>query len=317
MIATVSHQPQIVAAPHTDEWYAARKTGIGASQAGAACGLSKYSGPFEVYQVVRGETVIEENAAMRRGKHMEPAIRGMYQDEFNVTVEHDMPMYRHPQWDYMLATPDGQESPEVGVEFKDMNFNVFRQVDELGLIEAVPHYAVQCHQQIAVMGWQMVKLVIYSSCELHVFEVERDEEIIEMIAEREGALWQRIISGDPPEPTQPSDLELLRKLGVKEKDPVIPLTDEISNKWLEYEQLNKEIKELRNQQDILKAQVLNVIGERPGGLLSGGERVVQRKLTSRKGYTVEPSEYVAVRAVKYRDQPIEYVKQTSTESTPL
>lgn len=305
-MVAVAHQPIIVAEAHTPDWYSARRTGIGASQAGAACGLSKYSGPYEVYQVVRGELEVKENAAMRRGRHMEPAIRGMYEDEFGVTVKHGMPMYRHPDWKFMLATPDGEEvAGKVGVEFKDMNFNVFRMVDEFGLIEAVPHYAIQCHQQIAVMGWELVKLVIYSNSELHVYEIERDDEIIEMIAEKEQELWQRIVENDPPEPTQPSDLELLKKLGVKDQEPVIPLTETASKRWLQYEELGREIKQLSDQRDILKAQVLHEIGDRPGGLLSDGKRVVQRKMSIRKSYTVAEAELLTVRAVKYRDQPIE------------
>ena len=297
--------PIPVADPQTFEWFQARSTGIGASHAGAACGLNKYGGPLEVYQIVRGEHVVEETKAMRRGKHMEPAIRGMYQDEFNVTVTHGLPMYRHAEWEFMLATPDAEEvAGEVGVEFKDMNFNVFRSVDELGLIEAAPHYALQCHQQMAVMNWQMVKLVIYADSELHVYEIERDEGIIEMIAEKESALWARIIDGDPPEATQPSDLQLLKRLGVNQ-EPVVPLTVTATDRWSKYESIGKVIRYLNGRRDLLKAQVLQEIGERPGGLLSDGRRVVRRKMVERKGYTVAACQMLDIRAVKYANQSIE------------
>lgn len=295
----------VVAQPGTPEWYSARRTGIGASQAGAACGLSPYSSPLEVYFQCRGEVETEENSLMRFGRYIEPAIIALYQDEYNTSVTYPMPMARHEDWQFMLATPDAQESPEIGIETKSMSRHIAKQIDDQGLAEVVPHYVCQGQQQMAVMGWEIVRLVVLVERELRVFNLERDDELIEMIADQERKLWDRIQQGEPPPATKPTDLKLLKQLHRNvEVGSIIPLSPDISEFWATYEELGRQIREMQSQRDSLKAFVLSKIGDNEAGLLSDGERIVRRKIVERKGYTVEPSEVLDVRAVKYQGQPV-------------
>lgn len=293
----------IVAESHTEEWYAARRTGIGASQAAAVVGMSPYKTPLDVYREVRGESTFAGNKHTRFGTFMEPSIVAMYADEIGQELTYPMPMCRHPEWEFMLATPDAQQSSTVGVEIKTIGYHKAAQVLSEGIDDACPEYVLQAQQQMAVMDWELVNIVMLIDKELHVFPVERDDEIIEDLAVAERDLWERIVSGDPPEPSKAGDLKIyLQRRTIV--GSVVPLTSVATTAWEEYESIGKQIKELKDRRDLLKASVLHEIGDAPAGLLSDGDRMIRRKLTEREGYTVEPSEVLDVRAVKYDGSPI-------------
>lgn len=293
-----------VAYPNTPEWHAARRSGIGASQAAAACGVSEYKSPLDVYRECRGEdSTFTGNAHTRFGLFMEPGIVAMYADEIGKDLVYPLAMHRHADWPFMLATPDAQEDAETGVEIKTIGWRRAGDVLDHGLEESCPDYVLQAQQQMSVMNWQRVNVVLLIEKSLHVYPVERDDEMIGMIAAHEAELWERIVNGDPPPPTRPSDVKhyLQRRTIV---GAVVPLTARASDKWGEYERLGREIAALEADRQLLKADVLHEIGDAPAGLLSDGARMIRRKLTQRNGYTVDPAEVLDVRAVKYDGSPI-------------
>jgi predicted phage-related endonuclease len=68
-----------------------------------------------------------------------------------VRVTYPLPIRRHPEYPFVLATPDAQISAREGLEFKSMSWHVARQIDECGLADVCPHYVLQAQQQMAVM----------------------------------------------------------------------------------------------------------------------------------------------------------------------
>lgn len=291
-----------VANPNTPEWLAARTTGIGASQAGAACNISRYGGPLDVYYSCIGEKTedLEGNEHVRFGKFMEPSIVAMYSDEIGKPLTYPLPMCRHEKWPFMLATGDAQEDDRTGVEIKtvDTRYAYESDVINLGLEECFPEYVLQAQQQMAVMNWDLVNVVMLIGKKLHKFPIERDNELIEMIAKHEANLWQNVLQRTPPTPTRPVDLEVLKKR--KRIDGgVVALTDEMSKLWDRYERIGKHIKKMEEQRDLIKAKVLHEIGDAPAGVLQNGTHMIRRAVIKKKGFTVAPSEQLDVRKVKY------------------
>src|SRR4051812_1639091 len=80
--------PEIVAWPLSPAWYAARSTGIGASEIAAAAGLSRYATPLEIYARKRGlMPEIEDNDAMRLGRKLEPVVKSEFCERTGLTLD--------------------------------------------------------------------------------------------------------------------------------------------------------------------------------------------------------------------------------------
>lgn len=97
-----------------DEWLKARQhQGIGASQAAACIGQSKWLSPIELWKELRGITKspdLSKNAAVEQGIRLEPAIRTLFQaehPEFNIEYYAYDLLYQSDR-PHAFATLDGE-----------------------------------------------------------------------------------------------------------------------------------------------------------------------------------------------------------------
>ena len=296
-------KPTEIAYAHTPEWWAARRTGIGASRAAAACGLSNYSTPLEVYLELRGEAPdTEETDVMRFGTIIEPAIAELYRQQYEAEIVYPMPMMRHPEHAFMLATPDAQLSAEAGLEFKSLSRHRAKQFDDEGLAAVAPDYVCQAQQQMAVTGWQVVHLVALVERRLQTWEIERSDRLINLMVEREGELWEMAQRGEEPEIDyeHPRALEFVRALHPDITPGIIRLPGDLIQMQAEYVALSKQAREIERRQKEIRARQLAVIGDHEGGLLPDG-RYLRRSITERAEYTVAACKRTDVRVVRLPD----------------
>lgn len=285
-----------------------RSSGVGASEAAAACGLSKYDQTVELYLRKIGKALeVETTEVMLFGTCIEAGGIRFFSELNNIPVRYPLPTVRHPEHSFVLATPDFEITSEEGGEFKSMGWQLARKVDEYGLAEVCPQYVLQAQQQMAVMGWKVVRLVALVERKLREWPIERNDRLINMMIEREAVFWDHVTRRVPP------DIDFSKAGALKAVQALYPevangsvvrLSDDAVAAWEAYEKLGKDATEIGKQREGYKAFVLNEIGENYGGLLPDGGRMVRRKLTQRKGYVVEPSEYIDVRAVKYDVAPV-------------
>lgn len=292
-----------VAQPKTDEWYAARKTGIGASEIAAAAGLSRYSTPFEVYLRKRGELPeFAGNAATRLGNKLEPIVVEEFVEATGIAVaQYPMPMLRHPIYDYVLATPDALLVSDELLEIKTTNWRIAKEYGDEESDFIPQEHLCQAQMQLAVTGLQVCRFgVLVDGRELKTFVVERNESLIDSLIGAATDLWARIIDGNPPEPTwsHSSTIDVLKDLYRNiDAGKVIALSDDARAAWLKYEELGQQAKAIADQRDAEKARVLAEIGDANAGDLADG-RCVRRAVIEKAPYTVTPKPYVDVRAVK-------------------
>jgi putative phage-type endonuclease len=300
---TTTLEPKFVCPANGPEWLQRRNEGLGASEAAAACGVSEWSTPLEVYYRKRGELPpIEENFAMRFGKFAEPFIEQEFEAKSGLRIIERQPgLFQHPEDLHVLASPDGiTEDAEVGFEGKTINgLRAAKLLGEEYTDEAPVEWNLQCQQQMLVMGWRSVWIAaLVGGAELRIYEIQRNEKLIQNLRRKLADLWGRIKSGNPPEWSEHrSNLQVVRDLyGEVQTGGIIELSDDAAAAWSGYEARNETIKTLKSEADNLKARVLYEVGENEAGLLPDG-RYVRRKEVQRKGYTVEPSSYIDVRAV--------------------
>lgn len=293
---------QVVAIPHTPEWYAARKTGFGASEIAIAAGLSKYSTPLELYARKRGELPpIEETEAMELGTLLEPVVRTLFERRTGIAIaDKSPPMFRHPEHDFLFATPDGIVDDSTLVECKTTNFRLLQEWGDEESDSVPTPYVCQTQMQMSCLDAGVCHLaLLIDGIRFRHYKVLRSDKLIAHLIAAAAELWERIQNGNPPEPDwrHASTLELMKELHQSIDNTRVVLTDEEVAHWTEYERLGKEITILQERRDERKARVLHAIGDHGAGLLHDG-RMVRRKWIEKKPYTVEPKPYIDVCAVK-------------------
>ncbi len=288
----VARSRPIALAEHgSDRWHECRKRGIGASEAAAACGVSEYQTPYELWARKSGFLPpVEVTEAMLRGSELEPFIVRRLKEQVTLPLK-DGPqiLYQHPEHSWMLATPDGEfdDGGETILECKSsVSPRIIETMDSDS--DDVPvEYLLQCNQQMAVTGAQRCVLAVlvpdrWKFFDLKLRVIERSEFLISEIIAAESTLWALVETRQEPQIdfNHESALRLMTQRYARPDDcgDVIDLPDESVGEWLEYERLRDEIKALEARQKAAKAKVLHAIGDNMAGTLGVGDgRMVKRR----------------------------------------
>jgi putative phage-type endonuclease len=197
------------------QWLAERKLGLGGSDAAPALGLSPWKSPLELYREKRGEIAdTRPTVAMDWGTLLEPVIIEAYRRKTGMQVATGAPICNmiHATLPWMRVNLDARHSNElVGVEAKLASSD--EDWGEPGTDQVPSYYIPQAQHGMAVAGLsEMVFAVLfihrYGLREIQTYKVPRDDELIAMMIEHEGELWQRILDGNPPDPSTPEEIRL-------------------------------------------------------------------------------------------------------------
>lgn len=186
------------------EWHELRRHHIGASNCAAILGKSKYKSPYMVWEeMVRGKKT-ETNAAMQRGKDLEPGARAIISSRHRV---HYQPMVlQSKKYEWMIASMDcWNEHPKMGGEIKCPGDKGMVDFLEKG----VPSdYLWQMQHQMAVNGCAEQFLYVFHPDMTHIeIKVKRDEKMIEELVEAEREFYYNHILEFTPPPLCDLDYE--------------------------------------------------------------------------------------------------------------
>ena len=294
---------------HSQEWHEFRAKGIGGSDAAVVCGLSPWKSAYELYLEKRGEiprsSAIDPNAA-HWGTVLEATVADEYArrtgrklrniiDHF-VSKDHD---WQRAEVDRHIVAIDDGLGPGV-LECKTsgaFNRNVWGPDGSTSFPE---WYLLQVQHQLAVTGWQWGALaVLIGGRDYRIYPVQRDDDLINDLINIEAAFWQRVVDGNPPDIDfdHQSTAALMDRLYPGTNGVTITLDADAAH-WHEVIQ---QAKEQRDAYDAVirgaKTHLRTLIGNNAVGLLPDGTAYT-RKVVKKKGFTVEPTEYVDFRFTK-------------------
>ena len=149
-----------IAPANTTEWHHLRRTGIGASEAAAACGISRWETPLDVWSRKVGQADKKiETPIMALGTLMEGAIWSHFQKMTGTAVSRVSPgLFRHASLRHILASPDAELVDGRLGESKvtsDANGELGEGGDELPM-----EWICQAFQQMAVTGAPAVEFAV-------------------------------------------------------------------------------------------------------------------------------------------------------------
>lgn len=186
-----------------EEWLKYRQRGIGGSDAGAILGVNKYRSAMEVYMDKLSDTPneIPDNEAMRQGRDLEDYVAKRFCDQEGKTVRRCKSILQHSEYPFLIADVDRIVDGENAIlECKTASsfLNEKYKKDDVPL-----SYIFQCYHYMMVCPKveRVYLAVLIYGLQFKVYTIEREQEQIAALQEREIEWWTRhIIGKEMPEP---------------------------------------------------------------------------------------------------------------------
>ncbi|MFI2132877.1 YqaJ viral recombinase family protein [Lysinibacillus fusiformis] len=232
-----------------DEWLDARRAGIGGSDVGAIMGFNQYKSAYQVFLEKTGQYHEEiDNEAVYFGNALEDFVAQEFAKRTGKRVRRLNKMLVHPEHDFMLANLDRVVVGERAVlECKTAS----EYVKEAWEGEEIPaSYLCQVHHYLAVTGFEKAYIAVLVGGNKFIWkEIERDEEFIEILIDREKDFWENHVLKDIAPPIDGSDAtnDLIKKMYPQDDGTAIMLTKDDDVLLDAIDSISSEIKALEQQ----------------------------------------------------------------------
>jgi len=283
-----------------DEWLAYRRGGLGGSDAAASIGVDPWKSRLQLWAEKCGMTDDSvDNEAVQWGKRLEPLVATAYSEATGRELT-DMGLhtYVHKDLPFRRASIDRIQKVNGGhgvLEIKTTG--AYREKD---LAEELPiNWEVQVQHELSVLGYDHATLaILLNGNKLFWKDVEANPAFIKAMIAKQEAFWKAVQDREQVEAdSSDSARETLAKLFPADTGETVALDKEILE-WDQSRQSALEIiktakMEVQEADNKLKA----AIGSATTGILPDGTKYTY-KLTKRKGYIVDATEFRQLRRSK-------------------
>ena len=200
-----------------------RQKYLGGSDVAAILGVSPWITPFQLFQKKTGALVEEITPAKQRildrGHRWEPIVLEMVVDELR-DRGHDVEVvavgqrYIDSEFSFMAAEIDAElivDGEPVNGEMKTANVFAAAGWGDYDSDDVPIYYAAQVMHGLMIQPRRRAVIAALTGFDDRPMLrwIERDEETIAAIRTKEIEFWQRLQSGDAPDPETPADVKLL------------------------------------------------------------------------------------------------------------
>ena len=185
-----------------EEWLELRQIGIGGSDAAAACGLSKWKSPAQLYIEKTCQIQKEEGESehLRQGRDFEDYVAQRFCEETGKKVRRDNFMMADSEYPFLIADIDRRVVGEDAIlECKTTTpYNRDKWADGAIPIE----YELQCLHYMSVTGARKCYIAcLVFGTDFIIREIDWDDETIQMLRAKEIEFWTDYVEkGVMPEP---------------------------------------------------------------------------------------------------------------------
>jgi putative phage-type endonuclease len=280
------------------QWLEDRKSGIGGSDAAAACGVDPWRDRLTLWSQKVGLLEADDlagNEAVEAGIELERAIGEWYGKKFGRNVELNTPftIRRHPEHSFMIATLDAIEHFDDGgfgvVQIKNTSYPPEAWERELPM-----HYEIQLRHEMIVAGTTRGALVVlHRGQNLRSYERVLSDEDRDALIEKEREFWNLVQTETLPE-AGPHSADTVKALFPRaEIEDLTALTPEADDLDAELQELKAKIDELESRRETIESQLKLWIGAHAGGLTPQGVKFSWKG--SEVSYKPQPARTVVVR----------------------
>ena len=250
-----------------DQWMELRRSGIGGSDAATIVGMNPYSSKLTLYADKKGILPEKEDSeAMRLGRDLEDYVAQRFSEETGKRIKRSGYMWRHPTYEFILANIDREIVGEDAFLECKTTMNYERHDYDSGAIPL--NYYCQVMHCLGVTGCEKAYLaVLVFGKGLYWFEIKRDEDEINALIDNEVEFWQDYVLRERPPLADGSDssMDTLSKLHPRCDGNTTQIAG-MDNAMRSYIELGEAIKRLQAQQDEVKAQLCQTLGNSSVGV---------------------------------------------------
>lgn len=279
-----------------------RKTGIGGSDVNAVYSLEPYGCAKRLYLNKTSDIDVDiDNPHIRRGNRQEPVARAVYTELLGREVKNleNSLVFVHKEHPFIRGFVDGLYNNKDGtpggvLEIKCPGAQSFKRIKKEGLSSA---WLLQLHHYLAIVPeayGQRGSFAVYcaETDEMHVVDVERDEELINQVVASEVAFWGKVLALTPPDNLPQDDKRchgcryretcwgeyMAAVMGAGTTD----VTDAFDAYIAQYAEIQEAKSELDDAMDELKSEIIAKLGDisevrsRTGGYLTYNVTVTNR-----------------------------------------
>ncbi|MFL0197794.1 YqaJ viral recombinase family protein [Clostridium sp. WILCCON 0269] len=247
------------------EWLKSRQQGIGGSDAGAILGVNKYKTPFQVYADKTEEITepSEQSEAAYWGTIFEDNVAREFTKRTDKKVRRRNAILQNIEYPFMIANVDRVVVGENSVlECKTTGaWNSKEWVDE----EIPANYLIQVNHYMAVAGYEKAYICVLIGGQRYLYkEIERDEELIQILIQEEKDFWENhVLKRVPPPLDGSSAAEKYLKGRFKDssQELTVNLRSEYKDKISDYFELKNTIKNLESQAKEIENNIKLELGE--------------------------------------------------------
>lgn len=266
----------------TDEQRAKRCEGIGASDTPIIMGYSSYKTPYQLYLEKTGALDCNDEITEQQywGNALEPIIINRFAEENDVKITFPDTVY-HPDYHYIFANLDGWiESENAIIEAKSAN-SFQRKEWDMALTDGIPlvyliQVAKQCLITNATRGYCAV---LIGGMEYKQFIYERDAVLEDLILKADIEFWKCVQNRTAPDSIATSDCRL--KFPIPHPDKIAETNFRTSNALMGLMNVKASIKDLMQQEDRLKMEIMSHMGRAEYLMGQEGELVATWKATKK------------------------------------
>ncbi len=259
-----------------------RVNGLGASDTPIIMGYSSYKTPYQLYLekigVVESDNQVTEPQYW--GNALEPIIINRFAEDNDVQITFPGTVY-HPDYPYIFANLDGWiESENAVIEAKSAN-SFQRKEWDMALTDGIPlvyliQVAKQCIITNATRGYCAV---LIGGMEYKQFIYERDATLEALILQADIDFWNCVQNRIEPNAISTSDCRI--KFPKPHPDKVANSNFRTANVLMELMNVKASIKNLTEQEDRLKMQIMAHMGKAEYLVGQDGELIATWKATKK------------------------------------
>lgn len=265
-------------------WLELRRKGIGGSDVSIIAGINRFRSVFQLWLEKTGQAEPEETDSeyAHFGTLLEPLVKQEFMRRTGKKIRARNEILQSEDHPFMLCDLDGvvHEDGEMCI-FEAKTASAYKQdVWENG----VPvEYILQVQHYMAVTGARKTYVAaLVGGNHFYMHTVYRDEELIGMITAMEEEFWEKnVLGGTEPVPdgSEAATAYLNRRYG-ECNGKTIELPEEALDIVCSYEDVSRQMKEIRERKEALANQLRNYLGENESGVVCG--RKVTWKLLTKK-----------------------------------
>lgn len=269
------------------EWHNNRKKGIGGSSVGAILGLSKYSDAYTEYWYYKTPSEELANEEQSEAAYFGSIMENLVVSEFEkrngkkvtITDEH----FHHPKNEWAVGNVDGL-IPEEKAIVECKTVSEYLKSEWVGE-DAPACYICQVQWYMYVLGYEKAYLcAIVGGNKWVQHEIQRDDELIEMIVDKVSDFWYNNVMKDiPPHITGSNACSKLldEKYSKCTKEDLKPLTRDFRAKLEELKSLKDTKKLLEDNIRLIENELKEYIGEEQGAYIDNTEVYWKNTTTKR------------------------------------